>query len=237
MDADDISLPQRFQKQFDYMEANLHIGLLGTGFKSFGSGKNGELLYPATHDEICTMLLYQTTFSHPTVFFRTSVLKENNISFDENFTHAEDFELWTRLVTACICANLKEVLLNYRIHNSNISIQYSGIQELNTVRAIKNYLGKKGILLVDEDVRLLRQICYSSFFSDKQIVIRAKDIMEEIYSNKQSCMHTKSFLAQKWLHLCINSGLKDLKLFRSIMLSNESISFKDKSKLLIKSYI
>jgi len=236
MDADDISMPQRFQKQFNFMETNSDIGLLGTGFESFGSEKKGEILYPATHDEICTMLLYQTTFSHPTIFFRTSVFKENNISFDKEFTHAEDFELWTRFVNITICANLQEVLLKYRIHNCNISIQYSDIQEQNTVLAIKNYLGKKGVLLSDEDVRLLRRICYSTFFSDVLTFVRTKAFMEEIYCNPQSCMHTKSFLAQKWLHLCLNSRLKDRKLFVSIMLDNKSITFKDKSKLLIKSY-
>ncbi len=183
------------------------------------------------------MLLYQTTFSHPTVFFRTSVLKEKNLSFNKHYTHAEDFELWTRMVDHTKCANLQEILLKYRTHENNISVQYSDIQEQNTVLAIKNYLNKKRVSLTYEDVCLLRKLCYSTFFYDSLTVAKAKVLLEKIYSNPESCERTKSFLAQKWLHLCLNSGLKNRQLFASIMLSNESISFKDKSKLIIKSYI
>ena len=42
MDADDISLPTRFEKQLQYMESNQHIFVLGTSLILFGENSNGR---------------------------------------------------------------------------------------------------------------------------------------------------------------------------------------------------
>ena len=237
MDADDVSVPERLQKQVEYMEANVTVGILGTGFTSYGSSSKETCFYPSSHDEIATMLVYQTTFSHPTVMIRTSVLRQHNVRFDPEFLHAEDFELWIRLIGVTKGANLQESLLNYRMHDTNISKQYADIQERNTVKAIGRYLTTFGATLNDDQVRMLRQICYQNFFTNEDELYSAKTILETIFTSRETPPCIRQFVSHKWLHLCLNSGLKDRTLFQSLLLKHPSISWKDRLKLRVKALL
>ena len=80
MDADDISLPSRFLKQFEYLEAHPEIGVCGCNVETFGS-KRLVWTYPATHQEC--LLFFRSPFAHPAVMIRHSILKDNHILYDE----------------------------------------------------------------------------------------------------------------------------------------------------------
>ncbi len=67
MDADDISLPQRFEKQYSYMSFHTEIGVCGTFAEMFGQ-KNAIWKVPVKHEDCA--IFYETPFIHPTVFIR-----------------------------------------------------------------------------------------------------------------------------------------------------------------------
>jgi len=64
---------------------------------------------------------------------KTAILKE--FYYKEGFTTAEDYELWTRILKKYPCANLSESLLQYRVHDNNISTTQND-KQLNSVRRI-----------------------------------------------------------------------------------------------------
>lgn len=114
MDADDISLPQRFEKQLHFMESNPDVGVCGTWLKTFGEIEETWHM-PTKHDEILVTLLFESCIMHPTVFLRKSTLPQQYDIYDECFNTAEDYELWTRLILNTRIANVPEVLLKYRV--------------------------------------------------------------------------------------------------------------------------
>ncbi len=146
MDADDISLPERFAKQVDYLDKNEDIDVLGTWFKKIP--KNKIVKMPTTDKDIKNLLLFVCcSMGHPTVMIRKSTLDKYDFKYNEEYKHAEDYGLWLSMADKAKFANLPEVLLNYRWHNTNISVTKSEEQSKITNKLRheyqKKFLGKE----------------------------------------------------------------------------------------------
>jgi glycosyltransferase involved in cell wall biosynthesis len=133
MDGDDICLPERFAKQVAFLDKNPAIIMCGTAIKFIGSSC-GNLFYPQTNEEVKICLFsFSPTFAHPTVMGKKIFFKNNN--YDIAYEHAEDYELWTRLVQEGEAANLNEILLEYRVHPNQVSVTKKNIQDLNSYKS------------------------------------------------------------------------------------------------------
>ncbi len=124
MDGDDISMPERFKIQIDFLTKNEDVILCGTGMKVIDSDK--ILKHPSNYEEIKVKLCFTNSIFHPTVLFRKKVLIENQ--YDKNFEPAEDYDLWTRLVFKGKLMNIDETLLHYRLHANQVSNSKREIQ-------------------------------------------------------------------------------------------------------------
>ena len=87
IDADDISLPTRFQKQVDFLEKNPEYIVCGTNIYYFGETK--MFLYSdwikLDNDAIKAQLIFNSCFAHPTVMIRRDILLNHNIFYYENY--------------------------------------------------------------------------------------------------------------------------------------------------------
>lgn len=141
MDADDISLPERIAGQLAFMQQNPQIDFCGcNAFHINDDGKTiGKTTLPESYDDVKFFLPYYSTFYHPAIFARAEVLKQN--AYDKDFLHAEDYELWCRLIFAkgMKGANLKERLLKYRINLQGVSKQNTEKQMENSARIFDRY--------------------------------------------------------------------------------------------------
>lgn len=114
MDADDIALPHRMERQVAFMQANPDVGVCGSWYEVFSDTEAGRIVQTAaTHDHLKFITLLQTPFGHPTVVLRKSVLLRYG-QFYGTQRIAEDYDLWSRLVNRTRFANIQEVLLRYR---------------------------------------------------------------------------------------------------------------------------
>lgn len=135
MDADDISLPDRLEKQVEFMENNPEIGISGTWFNTFDhSGIKGTCRYSLDHNEICFKHLYQIHISHGTSIFRKSVLENHRLAFDKDFSHAEDYEFFVRLAKYTKLANIPYAGYLVRHHEDEVSVKFNDIQRKNCLR-------------------------------------------------------------------------------------------------------
>ena len=120
MDADDISLPERFQKQVTFLENNPEISMVGAQI-DFINEKNeiiGEKIGALEHEEIVNKITSQIQLFHPVIMFRN----HQNIKYREKFIYCEDYDLYLNLITqGKKLANMNEKLLHYRILESSIS--------------------------------------------------------------------------------------------------------------------
>ncbi|HXH19354.1 MAG TPA: glycosyltransferase [Chitinophagales bacterium] len=209
MDADDVSLPERLQKQVDFMETHSEVGVCGTWFQLFGN--SGEIVkYPEKDENIRIMMLYQTPFCHPSIIFRKDVFDKYGIRFLPEFIHAEDYEAWVRLAGLTHFANIPEVLLKYRIHEQSVSAAHQKIQERNTHRIIRRAFEKAGMSISDEEVHLFREVAYSHFKAEKKFVLSAEAILVRLLeSNRKTKFLPENALEQfvfdLWFHLCYNT--------------------------------
>jgi len=122
MDADDISLSTRFEEQVAFLEQNPKVGLCGTAIIGFSEEKDGAVWILAHKSEtIKTQMLFSSSIAHPTVMMRHELILKYQLFYDENFKHAEDFELWTRFANVTELANLKIPLLKYRVLKNSAS--------------------------------------------------------------------------------------------------------------------
>ncbi len=123
MDADDISLPHRLERQITFMDSATDIGVSGAWMESFGSGLSTVWSSPLRHEEIVCKLLFESALFHPTVIIRRLPFQNLGLFYDPEFPHAEDYELWCRCSYQIRLANIGEVLLRYRLHAQSLGQQ------------------------------------------------------------------------------------------------------------------
>lgn len=115
MDADDESLPTRFEKQVQFLEEHPEIDLVGTGRIIFDENGNETIQY-GNGLVNKSQLLYGSPFVHPTIMMKADVLKVlHGYRVSEATARAEDLDLWYRLFQHGFCGyNLEEPLYRYR---------------------------------------------------------------------------------------------------------------------------
>lgn len=124
MDADDVSAPERLEKQVQFLESHPGVDVLGTmvnlideAGRIFGSLAD----YPTSTDDVRKYMLRECCLVHPTVMFRKDVVQAAG-GYDASARHAEDYDLWLRLADRHMIANLPEKLVSYRMHRNQVSI-------------------------------------------------------------------------------------------------------------------
>lgn len=131
MDADDIAVINRFERQILFMENNPQVGVCGSWVQAFGR-VNSLVRLPVSNDNLKIKLLEKCPFYHSSVMLRKQVFNYYGIKYNPSFNHAEDYQLWADLSGKTDFYIIPEVLLKYRTHNKNISTVYNTIQKENS---------------------------------------------------------------------------------------------------------
>ena len=187
MDADDISQPKRFEKQVAFLDENQDISLCGTQIKEMRTVEQVSN-YPLTHSEIKFDLLYYDPFAHPTVMWRKADFEKNSFRYNEEYKTAQDYELWCRVLKKLKAANLNEVLLDYRIHVNQVSIEKRS-EQIETTLKIRTNLLRAICPAYSEDYPLFdlnKKITRSSSFYNELIErLKTLDTIDNINCTQQ----------------------------------------------------
>ncbi len=140
MDADDICLPDRLKKQFEFMENNKDVALSSCRFMTLKNGvyAPGGVGGRCDYEAIKAMLLVSNPILHPGVIAKSEVMKELN--YDTTLTCTEDLELWTRFVMNNYKIQiLPEILLIYRLHDKQITSTTLERQHVEVLKIQQKY--------------------------------------------------------------------------------------------------
>lgn len=146
MDSDDISCLNRFAKQVEYLEEHEDVAVVGSMINSFSHRNNTIGMNNLSDSKEVTrirMLFANAGVAHPSAMIRKSFLVDHNINYNLNYKKSQDYGLWVDIVD---CGGkidmLPEILLDYRVHDNQISKKHSNEQNDCAKAIIKSQLCK-----------------------------------------------------------------------------------------------
>ncbi|MHC4251834.1 MAG: glycosyltransferase family 2 protein, partial [Planctomycetota bacterium] len=136
MDADDVSLPDRLERQFAIIESRPRLGALGGAMEHIDSGgrRIGVKRYPTGNEAIQEALLQGCCIPQPAVMLRREAYEDAG-GYRHAFPPAEDYDLWLRIAEGWEVANLPDVVVRYRVYTEQTSSRKAGDRVWSSVAA------------------------------------------------------------------------------------------------------
>ena len=200
IDADDISLPKRLEKQVNFLDEHKDTGFVGTAAESID--EKGDVLYtiPCIEDNetIQKTLLEKNCFIHSSVMFRRKAFEKVS-GYRNEIKYVEDYDLALRISEYYRIYNLKEILCKYRLNKEGVS--FSKHRQQNNYALLVRYLAKERRAARDENLE-------ANF---KKIIGRL-DKDNSIVPNLLSWWHKSCLLSKHYYGIgCIHLYKGDLK--------------------------
>lgn len=148
MDSDDISHPQRFEKQIAYVESYPEVDVLGTNISEFYQSLDETdmrvRVCPESHCDIVLMGKKRNPMNHVTVCIKRSALQK--CGGYESLMLLEDYYLWLKMIASgCVLANIHESLVFVRVGNGFNSKRGSKIR-VKGWKVLQQYMLKHGMI-------------------------------------------------------------------------------------------
>ena len=123
MDADDVSMPQRFERQVSFLRQSEKLMLCGSWTINIDeNGREISVSQGPQDDAVLKWLgIFRPPFAHPTAMFRANTFLDSEVRYNEKYRTAQDFELWSRLAKIGDIEQLPEYLVKYRTDSNNVS--------------------------------------------------------------------------------------------------------------------
>jgi glycosyltransferase involved in cell wall biosynthesis len=120
LDADDLAMPTRLERQLDFLRRHPEVGLVGTQVAPLGRCRVGHgASLPVDHPTILAHLLEgRHALCHSSIMCRTGTLKE--IGGYAEHLRADDWDMFLRLSEKAQLANLDDILLHYRVLQGSV---------------------------------------------------------------------------------------------------------------------
>jgi exopolysaccharide biosynthesis predicted pyruvyltransferase EpsI/glycosyltransferase involved in cell wall biosynthesis len=202
MDADDISLPERFEKQVNFLDQNKNISLCGTWQQYFGTLNN---IHKAaeTPEDLKAAFIFACDMCHSTVMLRRNDFVSSNLFYDGT-KFSEDYELWVRATEKLNFANIPEVLGLYRHDGNNITQSKMVDLHRESAEITAQILTKLNIFIEQSDMDLLGGWINTFEPHDNELLNREKKLLDKIVAqnkklkiyNQQSLLKA---LGKRWL--------------------------------------
>jgi glycosyltransferase involved in cell wall biosynthesis len=176
LDADDIAMSDRLEKQIYFLDAHSEVILLGGCAVHIDSdgNKTGTTWNEAVpSEEMPIELLFRNCFVQSTVLMRKDRIPE--VLYRSGFAPAEDYDLWVRLARIGQVANLPDVLVKYRVHSTNTSSIKSADQERARREIMSEQLNKLGIFPSEEEY-LTHRTNFASHNKETLVFLKKREV-------------------------------------------------------------
>lgn len=140
MDADDMSLPQRFERQVRFLDSHPHILVVGSwtgAIDENGKRLNSTGKYECDYRWTRAQFIQNSQIAHPAVMFHR-VINNELVQYDESVRYAQDYSLMVKILQYGEITNLPEVLFCYRSSDNQITASKKTEQQACAFKAQKN---------------------------------------------------------------------------------------------------
>jgi len=145
MDADDVSMPQRFEKQVAYMNAHPNVVACGCLYSIYGKENRGAVDVATDADDVRYDMALYCQVLHPMVLMRREIFGKYSLNYKREYESAEDYKLFTELLKYGDIVNIPQILGLYRMNPDSISHKRYNTQKKLSERIKKEYLTQYGI--------------------------------------------------------------------------------------------
>jgi glycosyltransferase involved in cell wall biosynthesis len=211
MDCDDISSSNRLKVQFSFMNRHTAIGACGSYYHLLRGKKKALVDLPVNNKDIQSFLLFNSPVAHPTAMLRMNLIRKFKLYYSSMYTHAEDYDLWSRISLYADLANISVPLLTYRMHEKQISTAAASREKkLESVSAIrKRHLMNFGISPSEQELVIHNLISDGLIAANINEIQLAEQWLKKLISlnNTNNAFDKNSFqkiVMERWLRLCIN---------------------------------
>ena len=147
MDTDDISKPERCEKEIEIFNSNSEMGIVGSNIEEFSTSvneMNSIRKVPEFHDDIRKFIKKRNPFNHPSVMYKKSeVLKAGNY---KDVRYMQDYFLWVDMISnGTVGYNIQENLVSMRA-NDNLFKRRSGHEYSKIQHKLLKYMKEKKII-------------------------------------------------------------------------------------------
>lgn len=210
-DQDDISLPERFEKQIAFLESHPDYGMVGTWASIWEGNKETERkhMHPTETLILKFELLFNNPFVHSSMMIRRSVFKKVGLySTDKSRQPPEDYELWSRIAREYKIANIPELLHIYREAPQSMSRvgSHPFLDRIVNI-SIENLAWITGRELADLNITDLAAFIHGSYdrLSPSPDFSKIADILYEVTNQLNPTTGTKSAILLDRLKVIIRS--------------------------------
>lgn len=243
MDADDVSVVSRFEKQIEEFKKDEKLVICGSFIKTFGNGAEQYISHmPVTNAQILASIFFTCPFAHPSVMIKKESLLQLNEFYREDYKHSEDYDLWSRLVFVGNCKNIPEFLLNYRVHDKQVSTVFEDHKYQSVSKIQTNLLSQFNIVPTAIESQFLLNLFKGISKKDKHYLYSGLVFLDKLH--RQFAAKYPNYiedhsqvLVSRWVKICGNSGmgLLNIKLaFKLPFFKVKYLKFKDFIKLFYK---
>ena len=151
MDADDISLKDRFHEQLRFLK---DFDVIGTNIVFVN--EDGKQIGKRNYDEdVSKVITIESPLAHPTVMFKKSLVKERG--YLEDLIAGQDYDLWLYLYSkGAKFKVIQKPLLKYRLHKETIKSKKTKQTIRDTLKTKKRARKEYGVRF---DCKARRRIC------------------------------------------------------------------------------
>ncbi|MBF0289966.1 MAG: glycosyltransferase [SAR324 cluster bacterium] len=123
-DVDDLSIPERFEKQLEWLEAHPQRVLCGSSACIFDKEHNASQDFAVSTEEqvLQKILCHRNPFFHSSVIFSRAAYEKVG-GYRPYFKYTQDYDLWCRVSQEGIIGNRSEYLIKRVLHKGGISVQ------------------------------------------------------------------------------------------------------------------
>jgi len=134
LDADDIALPERLERQVALLDGRPDVGLVGGGYVVIDEAgrRRAQIRLPTTDEALRARLVNFNVFAHPATIFRREAFEQAG---GYRLQEAEDYDLWLRISERWQLASVPGSVLEYRHHPGQVSLLRGREQALATLAA------------------------------------------------------------------------------------------------------
>jgi glycosyltransferase involved in cell wall biosynthesis len=180
MDADDVSLPERLEKELAFLEANPDVAVVGSWVRRIDEhGAPGEVqTLPCEPALVAWSMLFFNSIAHPTALFRREALTIASV-YTSEYPRTEDYALLSVLSRQTRLANIPEVLLHYRVWSGNMSKNPDQFRQ--AARVVCDHAKALGVELTEEDAGRLQGLARNSYPENEKDVRQLARIILELH--------------------------------------------------------